>query len=298
MTKAATISSPTSKQKKASPKIVASSPKQAKPQPPRSGKPSGTAAVARRAQVKSLGAKPANPFPSWASGLRRADWKPSRNYYSTCPPIRLAFVLVQHLDPTHESILTDLLAKTTVLPVHEVQNNMPLEPNQVYVIPPNTDMTMAGGVLKLVEGRRETGAHHSIDHFLESLAQDRGPQAIGVILSGSASDGTLGLEAIKNEGGITFAQDGSAKYDSMPRSAIASGCVDFVLPPAKIAEELANIARHPHLASLRAPAARRLCQGDRRLQKGAAVAPERAPGSISPCTNPPPSSGGSPGAWC
>ena len=159
----------------------------------------------------------------------------------------MAFVLVQHLDPTHESQLTNLLARATALPVRQVQNNMSLAPNQVYVIPPNSQMTTKGGVLKLVEGRRTGEAHHSVDHFLESLALDRGLQAIGVILSGSASDGTLGLEAIKNEGGITFAQDDSAKYDSMPRSAIASGCVDYVLPPASIAEELGRIARLPQL---------------------------------------------------
>lgn len=165
----------------------------------------------------------------------------------------MAFVLVQHLDPTHESILTELLSKTTKLRVREVRNNMPLEPNQVYVIPPNTQMTVAQGVLKLVEGERNEGAQHSIDHFLQSLANDRGPQAIGVILSGSASDGTAGLEAIKGEGGITFAQDASAKYDSMPRSAIASRCVDFVLSPAKIALELEKIARHPHLRGQEEP---------------------------------------------
>jgi len=159
----------------------------------------------------------------------------------------MAYVLVQHLDPTHESILTELLSKTTSMPVLEVRNNMSLKPDHVYVIPPNTKMTIGRGVLRLVKGRREVGVQHSIDHFLESLARDRGPQAIGVILSGSASDGTLGMEEIKSEGGITFAQDDSAKYDSMPRSAISSGCVDFVLPPSKIAYELEKMARHPHL---------------------------------------------------
>ncbi len=159
----------------------------------------------------------------------------------------MAFVLVQHLAPTHVSVLTNLLSRTTALPVQEARNNLPLKPDHVYVIPPDTKMTMAGGVLKLVKRRRETGALHSIDYFLESLARNRGPQAIGVILSGSASDGTRGVEAIKNEGGITLAQDRSAKYVSMPQSAIASGCVDFVLSPAKIGEELGRLARHPHL---------------------------------------------------
>jgi two-component system CheB/CheR fusion protein len=162
------------------------------------------------------------------------------------PDTGMAFVLIQHLDPTHESALTTLLARTTTLPVLEVRNKMPLAPNHVYVIPPGSTMTIADGVLKVLKSRRE-GPSDAVDQFLESLARDRGPQAIGVILSGSASDGTRGLEAIKGEGGITFAQDASAKYDGMPRSAIAAGCVDFALPPAKIAAELASIARHPQL---------------------------------------------------
>ena len=162
----------------------------------------------------------------------------------------MAFVLVQHLDPTHESTLTELLSKTTRLPVLEARNKLRLKPDQVYVIPPNAKMTVQRGRLRLVEGKREAGAQHSIDRFLESLARECGPQAVGVILSGSASDGTVGLEAIKNEGGITFAQDNSAKYEGMPRSAIAAGCVDFVLAPAQIASELGKIAGHPHLARL------------------------------------------------
>jgi two-component system CheB/CheR fusion protein len=179
----------------------------------------------------------------------------------------MAFVLVQHLDPTHESILTTLLSKTTVLPVREVKDNMPLQPNHVFVIPPNAKMTMSGDRLCLVEEGREAGGHHSIDCFLNSLARDRGALAIGVILSGSAFDGTLGLEAIKNEGGITFAQDDSAKYDSMPRSAIASGCVDFVLPPEKIALELGKISRLPHLAPLEAQSAGALPQESSNYKK-------------------------------
>src|SRR6185503_20876920 len=128
-----------------------------------------------------------------------------------------------------------------------VSNNMPVQPNHVYVIPPNTSMAIANGSLKLQPRLETSGAHRSIDFFLESLAEDQRERAIGVILSGTASDGTLGLEAIKAEGGITFAQDESAKYDSMPRSAVAAGCVDFVLSPANIAKELARIANHPYV---------------------------------------------------
>ena len=161
----------------------------------------------------------------------------------------MGFVLVQHLDPVHESALTQILAKATAMPVREAANNLPVEPNHVYIIPPNRNMTIAQGRLKLAPRRQTAGAHRSIDVFFESLAQDQRERAIGVILSGTASDGTLGLEAIKAEGGFTLAQDESAKYDSMPRSAIAAGCVDLVLPPEEIAKELTRIARHPDVVS-------------------------------------------------
>ncbi|TLG72651.1 chemotaxis protein CheB [Methylocystis sp. B8] len=160
----------------------------------------------------------------------------------------MAFVLVQHLDPHHESALTNLLARATSMSVKEVTNGLRVERDCVYVIPPNANMVIAHGVLNLQPRQEMRGAHHSIDFFFQSLAQDLQERAIGVVLSGTASDGTLGLEAIKAEGGITFAQDDSARYDSMPRSAIAAGCVDFVLKPEDIAKELARIADHPFVA--------------------------------------------------
>jgi two-component system CheB/CheR fusion protein len=158
----------------------------------------------------------------------------------------MAFVLVQHLDPKHGSLLTELLAKSTEMTVVQVRDGMRAEPNRVYVIPPNANMSIADGILHL-EARL---THHMpIDHFFRSLAQDQGSKAIGVILSGTASDGTLGLKAIKAEGGITFAQDEkTAKYDGMPRSAILAGCVDFILPPEGIARELVRLGQHPYVA--------------------------------------------------
>jgi two-component system CheB/CheR fusion protein len=160
----------------------------------------------------------------------------------------MAFVLVQHLDPARESALTDLLSRATSLPVREAANNLPVEPNHVYVIPPDSSLGIANAVLKLQPRRSPTGPHRTIDLFFEALAQDQRERAVGVVLSGTATDGTLGLEAIKAEGGITFAQDDSARYDSMPRSAVAAGCVDFVLKPEDIATELARIAKHPLVA--------------------------------------------------
>ena len=157
----------------------------------------------------------------------------------------MGFVLVQHLDPTHDSALTELLQRVTTLPVREVTNNLAVEPNHVYVIPPNTNLGISAGALILSPRPEIPAAARSIDAFFESLAEDQRERAIGVVLSGTASDGTAGLEAIKAEGGITFAQDASAKYDSMPQSAVAAGCVDFVLSPMAIAQEIARIAKHP-----------------------------------------------------
>jgi two-component system CheB/CheR fusion protein len=164
------------------------------------------------------------------------------------PDTGMGFVVVQHLDPVHESALTKLLSKATSMAVHEVTNNLPVEANHVYVIPPNTTLSIAHRVLKLGPRKQGRGPTWSIDSFFESLAQDQRERAIGVILSGTGTDGTVGLKGIKAEGGITFAQDDSAKYDSMPRSALAAGCVDFVLSPEYIAKELARIAQHPSVA--------------------------------------------------
>src|SRR6266851_5117396 len=160
----------------------------------------------------------------------------------------MGFVLVQHLDPQHESTLPQLLARATSMPVREVTNNLRVEPNHIYVIPPNTNLSLVRGVLKLQPRQPARVPHHSVNFFFESLARDQCECAIGVILSGAATDGMVGMEAIKAEGGITFAQDDSARYDAMPRSAIAAGCVDFVLTPADIAKELARIAKHPYVA--------------------------------------------------
>ncbi len=160
----------------------------------------------------------------------------------------MGFVFVQHLDPQHESALTQLLGRATTMPVKEVTNKLRVEPNHVYVIPRNTNLGITGGVLTLLPRPETRAPHRSIDFFLEALAADQRELAIGVILSGAATDGTVGLEAIKAEGGITFAQDESARYDSMPRSAVAAGCVDFVLSPEHIAHEIARIAKHPEIA--------------------------------------------------
>jgi two-component system CheB/CheR fusion protein len=161
----------------------------------------------------------------------------------------MAFVFIQHLDPTHESILTEILSRATDMPVKKVEDGMPVKPNHVYVIPPNTNMGISLGILNLIARPKTSAPHIPIDIFFRTLAEDRKSKAIGVILSGTGSDGAIGLEQIKAEGGITFVQDEkSAKYDGMPRSAISTGYVDFILPPEGIARELARIGTHPYVA--------------------------------------------------
>jgi two-component system, chemotaxis family, CheB/CheR fusion protein len=202
--------------------------------------------LAAKAEPRASSERPAVAFPIVGVGASAGGLEAFRELLRTLPTdTGMAFVLVQHLDPDHESALTQLLAKTTALSVREVANNVAVKPNHVYVIPRNTSLSITRGVLHLQTRELTRGIHRPIDLFFESLAQDQHENAIGVILSGTATDGTLGLEAVKAEGGITFAQDESAKYDSMPRSAIAAGCVDFVLKPEDIAKELARIAKHP-----------------------------------------------------
>jgi two-component system CheB/CheR fusion protein len=160
----------------------------------------------------------------------------------------MSFVLIQHMDPTHESMLPRLLSKATTMPVHEVTDGMAVEPSHVYVIPSNAGMTISKRVLRLAARTEGAGKNLRIDDFFYSLAEDLKSAAIGVILSGTGSDGTRGLETIKAEGGITFAQDGkTAKFPDMPLSAMATGCVDFSLPPQRIAAELARMGRHPYV---------------------------------------------------
>ncbi len=163
----------------------------------------------------------------------------------------MAFVLIQHLEPRHESALTLLLSKATSMPVIEVSNGIAVEPNHVYVIPPNRNMTIREGTLRLAP-RHSAALQRPIDDFAIALGAEKGNAAIGVLLSGTGSDGTQGLKAIKSAGGVTFAQDPkSAQWPAMPMSAISAGAVDFVLSPKNIAAELARIGRHPYLAEAR-----------------------------------------------
>lgn len=159
----------------------------------------------------------------------------------------MAYVYIQHLDPTHESMLVPILSKSTDMKVMEVTHLLTVEPNNVYIIPPNKDMVLVRGEIRLKARALKPSVHMPIDQFFLSLAEHQRETAIGIILSGNASDGTLGMKAIKIAGGITFAQDESAKFQSMPKSAIFEGAVDLILSPEEIAQELVRLSKQKHV---------------------------------------------------
>ncbi len=161
----------------------------------------------------------------------------------------MAFVIVQHLSPRHDSVLAEILSRSTAMRVVEVHDQPQIRRNCVYVIPPNRNILIDDGTLNL--SARPAGPHYPINLFFSALSSSHGHRSIGVVLSGGANDGTAGLLAIKAAGGITFAQDESAMHDGMPRSAIASGSVDFVLPPAEIGREIGRIARQPYVIAVK-----------------------------------------------
>jgi two-component system CheB/CheR fusion protein len=167
----------------------------------------------------------------------------------------MAFVLVQHLAPDHKSILTDLIRRYTRMQVSEVVDGMVVQPNCAYIIPPNRDMAFLNGTLQLMEPAAPRGQRLPIDFFFRSLAQDQRERAIGVVLSGTGSDGTLGVRAIKGEGGMVMVQNPeSTEYDGMPRNAIATGMVDYEMPPAEMPAQIISyvaqaFGRPPHAAS-------------------------------------------------
>jgi two-component system CheB/CheR fusion protein len=190
------------------------------------------------------------PFPIVGIGASAGGLEAFTQLFEQLPAATgMAYLVVQHLDPSRASLLPPLLARATKMPVCEAQDDMAVEPDHVYVIPPNADLTLAHGRLKLLPRTQTRGQHFAIDTCLRSLAHECKQQAIGVLLSGTATDGTIGLQAIKAEGGITFVQDvHSARFPQMPQSAIAAGCVDQILPPAQIASSLARLSTHPYVA--------------------------------------------------
>ena len=160
----------------------------------------------------------------------------------------LAFIVVQHLSPDFKSLMVELLSKKTLMPVHRAEDSMPVLANHVYLIPPKKTLTIFQGKLLLNDQDHSKGINLPIDIFLRSLAEDQGEKAVGVILSGTGSDGTRGVRVVKELGGMVMVQDEeSAKFDGMPRAAISTGLADFILPPGKMPDQLLAYVKHPYV---------------------------------------------------
>ena len=192
--------------------------------------------------------KPVAGFPIVGIGASAGGLAAFEAFFSGMPAVTdpdMAFVLVQHLAPDHKSILTDLIRRYTRMKVFEVEDGMLVQPNCAYIIPPNCDMAFMNGALHLMEPAAPRGQRLPIDFFFRSLAQDQRERAIGIILSGTGSDGTLGVRAIKAEGGMVMVQNPkSTEYDGMPRSVIATGLVDYELLPSEMPAQLIAYAAH------------------------------------------------------
>ncbi|MBK7172030.1 MAG: PAS domain-containing protein [Bacteroidales bacterium] len=186
-------------------------------------------------------------FPVVGIGASAGGLEALQEFFKNMPPDPgVAFVIVQHLSPDYKSLMDELLARYTKMTIHRVEDGMLVEENHIYLIPPRMNMTIFHGKLLLNEQAPGRSLNLPIDIFLRSLAKDQEKSAIGIILSGTGSDGTLGIRAIKEYGGIAMVQDDqTAKFDGMPRSSISTGMVDFILPPAKLADELVNYVKHP-----------------------------------------------------
>jgi len=199
---------------------------------------------------KSIPAQGDNPvsehFPIVGIGASAGGLEAFLNFLTHVPTdLDIGYVFVQHLSPNYESLLPEILNRNTQMKVYSVTDNMKLEKNNVYVIPPGNTLTITDGHLQLIPQPSDKRNLHPIDYFLTALAEVYKNKAIGVILSGTGTDGALGLKSIKAEGGITFAQDDSAKYKGMPGHANDMGYVDFVGSPTEIANELAALINHP-----------------------------------------------------
>ncbi|MBE0584543.1 MAG: PAS domain-containing protein [Desulfofustis sp.] len=209
-------------------------------------------------------------FPIVGIGASAGGLAAFEAFFSAMPadsPPGMAFVLVQHLAPDHKSILTELIKRYTSMQVFEVEDGMVVEPNCAYIIPPNRDMAFLNGSLQLLEPSAPRGRRMPIDFFFRSLAQDQHERAICIVLSGTGSDGTQGLRDIKGEGGMAMAQSpNSAEYDGMPRSAIATGLVDYELLPSEMPEQLIAYASRAYGKNVQA-APRPVAKNDSALKK-------------------------------
>ena len=192
------------------------------------------------------------PIPIVGIGASAGGLEALEAFFKNMPPESgLAFVVVQHLDPTHKGMLVELLQRATTMPVAQASDRLPVAPDHVYVIPPGKDLALARGLLKLLPQKAPRGLNLPIDVFLRSLAEDQQERSIGVVLSGMGTDGTLGLRAIKEKAGASFVQAiASAKFDGMPRSAIEAGVADVVAAVEELPAKIVSYHRHvPHIGA-------------------------------------------------
>ena len=194
-------------------------------------------------------------FPIVGLGASAGGLEALATFFEHTPPdAGMAFVVVTHQHPGHTSLMPGLLRNATQMPVSEAASGMRVEPNHVYVAPPGPDLEILGGVLELVPPSPDTRVRLPIDRFFRALARDQHERAVGIVLSGSGSDGTLGIKEIKGASGMVMVQEAaSATHDGMPRSAIATGAVDYILPPGELPAQLAAYVAGPYL-SREAPA--------------------------------------------
>jgi two-component system CheB/CheR fusion protein len=187
-----------------------------------------------------------SPCPIVGMGASAGGLEAFQAFFSSMPADSgMAFVLVQHLDPRHETLMPELLARHTPMPVQLVADDTPVRVNHVYVIPPNATLTIDECNLRVTGPDRSRGRRMPIDRFFRSLAEDQGDDAVGIVLSGTGTDGALGLTAIKEHGGLTLVQaPGTARYDAMPRSAVLTGRADHVLPVEEMPARLMDHIRH------------------------------------------------------
>ena len=199
-----------------------------------------------KAEPEALAAPPPDThFPIIGIGASAGGLEAYEVFFRTCPvDSGMAFVLVPHLDPGHESLLREILQRTTAMPVVQAQDQEAVVPDHVYVIPPNREMLLLNGALHLSMPELARGQRMPIDAFLRSLAEDQGERAIGIILSGTATDGTLGLRAVHGAGGVCMVQEpATAKYDGMPQSAINAGYATHILPVEEMPAMLLEVTR-------------------------------------------------------
>ena len=272
--------------------------------PPPTARPRRAAKSRKGAAVNGNGKRPAEveaeTFPIVGIGGSAGGFEAMRALLGhLAPDTGMAFVIVMHLDPHAKSHAASLLGKITRMPVAEISGPTVVQPNHVYLAPPGRHLSIHARALTL---SNPSGGEHlavPIDRFFETLAAAEGYRAIGIVLSGTGSDGTLGLGRIKSEGGITFAQsERTAKQFGMPGSAIASGCVDAVLAPAAMARQLEDMARHPALYTGKPGTGTGAKRIRRRISPGSSISCGCKPAWISRSTNAPPCSAALPAGSC